>query len=174
MKPVKIFSGTETEIQAKWNRCSGAWDVNKKTRKELEKAPLPEHVWKAFVAHVKKYHVGGWTGKPIPAGHNIQGFDLAWIDELSKRYKTPAMFGTRTILDTLNFCYIWFEGLPEKDRPEDYKMDTLRRYFGISSDGAHDAANDTEICAKILIRFLKLSRTMAPKVKFKGSFKDKI
>jgi DNA polymerase III epsilon subunit-like protein len=171
VKPVGIFTGTEAEIQSKWNACSGAWEVNKKTRKELEKAPLPEHVWKAFAAHVKKYHAGGWAGKPIPAGHNIQGFDLLWADVLSERYKTGQLFNTRTILDTLNFCYIWFEGLPEKDRPPDYKMDTLRKYFGINEIG-HDAYVDVKTCAQILIRFLKLSRNFAPKVHFKNSFKE--
>jgi hypothetical protein len=50
-------------------------------------------------------------------------------------------------------------------------MDNLRDYLGISKDGAHDALKDVKDSAEILIRFLKLYRNMANKVKFKDSFK---
>src|SRR4051794_7364590 len=75
MKPVNILSGSESEIRSKWNKSAKAWEANKKTRKELENAPLPEHVWKAFADYVKGYNVAGWGGKPLASGQNIQGFD---------------------------------------------------------------------------------------------------
>jgi DNA polymerase III epsilon subunit-like protein len=174
MKPVNILSGSEQEISEKWNKCWKAWEVNKKTRSELEKAPLPQHVWKEFANYVKKYNTGGKSGKPIVAGHNIQNFDLFWIRELCKKYKMidingeQNLFNTRTILDTLNILFLWFENLVE---PENLSMNTLRPYFGIDDANAHDALGDCRDTANILIRFLKLHRRCAPKAKFKGAFK---
>lgn len=179
MKPVKILSGSESEIKAKWNKSWKAWETNKKTRKQLEKAPLPEHVWGAFAKHVKKYNQPGWAGKPIPAGQNIQGFDLLWVDTLCRRYSNLKLvdkngrqniFNTRTVLDTLNLCFLWFENLSE---PENLSMDTLRPFFGISEEGSHDALKDCKDCAQLLISFLKIHRYYAPKVKFKHAFLQK-
>src|SRR3982751_2604479 len=53
MKPVNIFTGTDDEINEKWDRSKKAWDTNKKTKEQLKDAPLPEHVWKAFANHLK-------------------------------------------------------------------------------------------------------------------------
>jgi DNA polymerase III epsilon subunit-like protein len=174
MKPIKIFTGTPDEVDDNWIKHQGAWDVNKKTKEELRNAPLPDHVWKAFVNHVKKYNTRGWGGKPIPSGHNIQGYDLHIVDRLCREYKVAVdkngkqqLFNTRTILDTLNVLFLWFENQPE---PTDYKMDTFRKYFGMSSENSHDAGQDVRDSAEILIRFLKLHRHFAPKVRFKGSF----
>jgi DNA polymerase III epsilon subunit-like protein len=50
-------------------------------------------------------------------------------------------------------------------------MDNLREYFGIDKDGAHDAIKDVKDTADIMIRFMKLHRNVASKVKFKNSFK---
>ena len=52
-----------------------------------------------------------------------------------------------------------------------YSMDSLRDYFGISKDGAHDAIKDVKDTAEIMIRFMKLHRNLASKIKFKNSFK---
>jgi DNA polymerase III epsilon subunit-like protein len=175
VKPINLLSGTEEEIQAKWQKSWKAFDVNKKTREELEKAPLPEHIFKAFSNHVKKYHTGGWNGKPILAGHNIQGFDLYWIEEYAKRYKLAdkqgkqQLFNSRTILDTLNICFLWFENLPE---PEALSLDVLRKYFGINTEGSHNSLKDIQDTAEILIKFLKLHRRFASKVTFKDSFRN--
>lgn len=167
VRPVSIFSGTDEEIEKNWWDHQGAWDVNKKTMEQLKKAPLPEHVWKKFVAYVKKYTCGGVKGKPILAGHNIVGFDNKWLEVLAERYKTPNLFNKTIILDTMYFGFLNFYGLPE---PADYKLDSWRKFFGVSLDGAHDASNDATICSKILIKFLALNRRFAPKVSFKDCF----
>ncbi len=172
IKPINIFAGSKEEINIKWNKSSGAWEKNKKTQEELQDAPLPQHVWKAFASYVKKYNTAGYNGKPIPAGHNIQGFDLYWVDELSRRHGTADkegkqnIFNKRTVLDTLNLCFLWFENSVE---PGDLQMDTLRKYFGINEIG-HDAWVDVKTTSEILIRFMKLHRHFSNKVKFKNSF----
>jgi DNA polymerase III epsilon subunit-like protein len=177
MRPIKTMTGTPTEVKTKWINAAKALDINKKKREDLEKAPLPQHVWKNFCNHVGRYNTGGkkndkWT-RPIAAGHNIQGFDLLFVDTLCKAYGPldnegkPKLFNPRTILDTLNLCFLWFENTSE---PASLGMDILREYFGVSKDGSHDALNDCKITAQLLIRFLKVHRYYANKVKFKGSF----
>lgn len=175
VKPVNILSGTEAEKQEKWNKCSGAWNVNKITREQLEKAPLPEHVWKAFAKYVKGYNKAGWNGKPIASGHNIQGFDMIFLQRACQEYGLAdkqgkqQVFNNRVILDTLNICFLWFDHNPNYSS-DSLSMDNLRQYFGINEEGSHDALVDTKTSADILIRFLKLHRHYGPRVKFKGSF----
>jgi DNA polymerase III epsilon subunit-like protein len=175
LRPVDIMSGTPSEIEVKWQRARGAFAINKLKRADLEKAPLPEHVFKAFAAHVARYNSGGTgpTARPIASGHNILSFDLPLIQRYCDKYKLlgadgkPKIFNSRTVLDTLHICFLWFENMSE---PERLSMDLLREYFGISKDGAHTAIGDVKISAELLIRFMKVHRRYAPKVGFKGSF----
>ena len=81
------------------------------------------------------------------------------------------MFNKRDRLDLLYLYDFWFESLTE---PKDYKLDTIRDYFGMSKLNAHDAKQDVIDCARILIKFYKLHRSIAPKVKFKGCCQDEI
>ncbi len=46
----------------------------------------------------------------------------------------------------------------------------MREYFGLSKEGGHDALKDVKDTAELLIRFMRLHRNTAAKVKFKGSF----
>jgi DNA polymerase III alpha subunit (gram-positive type) len=173
VKPINVLSGSESEIQEKWNKSWKAWEVNKKTRKELEEAPLPEHAWKAFVNHVKKYS-GGATGKPISAGQNIQGFDSLWLDAAARKYKfadksgRQNIFNTRIVLDTQVLSLLWYDHVP--DTPESLSFDVIRPWLGVSNAEYHDAFMDVKFTGEYLIKFLKLHRHFAPKVKFKGSF----
>ena len=63
--------------------------------------------------------------------------------------------------------FYWFEN---DDSLKSYSMDNLRDYLGISKEGAHDALKDVRDTAEVLIRFMRLHRNIASKVKFKGSF----
>ena len=49
-------------------------------------------------------------------------------------------------------------------------MDYLRDYFGMETDNAHDALQDVKDTANILIKFLKLQRSLLKKVKFEKTF----
>ena len=105
---------------------------------------------------------------------NIHRFDLKIIDRLSQKYGDTNkegnnnIFFQRDVLDIMNLVFYWFE---QNSDLKSYSMDNLRDYLGISKDGAHDALKDVKDSAEILIRFLKLYRNMANKVKFKDSFK---
>lgn len=144
---------------------------------EWKKYPKQEHSWKMFTNYLDKYHTR--TSKksqfsaPIAAGYNIYRFDLNIINRLSAKYGninkegTSELFYPRDTIDVLNLIFYWFE---QNKELTSYTLDNLREYFGIDKTGAHDALKDVKDTAEILIRFMKLHRNVAKRVKFKGSF----
>lgn len=139
--------------------------------------PKQEISWKLFVSYLDKYHTRSSKksqfSAPIAAGYNIYRFDLPIVDRLSSKYgninkeKKTNLFFPRDVVDVINLVFYWFE---HNDDVKSYTLDTIRDYLGISKEGAHDAIKDVKDTAEILIRFLKLHRNMASKVKFKNSF----
>jgi DNA polymerase III epsilon subunit-like protein len=114
---------------------------------------------------------------PIAAGYNINRFDLVIVDRLSNKYKNTNkegktdLFYPRDVMDVINLVFYWFEN---NEEIKSLSLDTLREYFGISKDGAHDALKDVMDTANIMIRFLKLHRNLSAKIKFKDAFKNQL
>jgi DNA polymerase III epsilon subunit-like protein len=136
-----------------------------------------EQGWKLFVSYLELYHTRSdkkscFTA-PIAAGYNINRFDLRIIERLSTKYNNvnkegkSSLFYPRDVLDMMNMVFYWFEGNSEL---KNYTLDHIREYFGLSTVGAHDALKDVKDTAHLLIRFMRLHRNTAAKVKFKGSF----
>ena len=69
-------------------------------------------------------------------------------------------------LDLLDIVFLYFENIFE---PKSLSLDSLRVFFGMDTAKAHDAATDAMQTAELLIRFLKLTRNVASKTKFKGA-----
>jgi len=139
--------------------------------------PKQEQSWKMFTTYLDQYHTRSSKKSqftaPIAAGYNINRFDLPIIDRLSNRFgninkegKTN-LFYPRDIVDIMNLVFYWFEN---NNDLKNFTLDSLREYFGISKEGAHDALKDVKDCAEILVRFMKLHRTLGSKIKFRGSF----
>lgn len=140
--------------------------------------PKQSHSWKTFVDYLHKFHTR--TSKknqfsaPIPAGYNIYRFDLKIIGRLSKKYDNTNkegetnIFYPRDVLDLMNLIYYWFEN---NNDVKSLSMDNMREYLGIPKDGAHDATKDVKDTAEILIRFMRLHRSVGEKIKFRDSFK---
>ncbi len=137
------------------------------------KSATPEHIaWKSFCDYCDKFNiekqVGSWHTEPIPAGYNIVCFDLPILKRISKKYKTKFPLSTLQKLDMYDNIFWWFESL---DQPANYKLDTLREFFGLDVHStAHDALSDVIDEAKIITRFLGFHRKQASVSKFKGSF----
>lgn len=139
--------------------------------------PKQKVAWNMFVDYLDKYHTRttkkSQFSAPIAAGYNIYRFDLPIISRLSKKHKNvnkegnTSLFYPRDVVDMINLVFYWFN---HNNELKSYKLDTLREYFGISKDGAHDAIKDVKDTADILIRFMKLHRNLSEKIKFKGSF----
>lgn len=154
-------------------------DVRNCTVEELqelwETAPSVKTVWEDFVSFVSSYNPSKrFNSMPIAAGYNIKAFDMVIVQRLCERFgpvdseKKQKVFYGRNQLDLMDFVFLWTENLNE---PKNQKLDTIRQWFGLSGDGAHDALEDVKDTARILSRFLNLHRRYASKVKFKDSMK---
>lgn len=145
--------------------------------KEWKEYPKQQQSWQMFADYLDKYHTRSSKksqfSAPIAAGYNIYRFDLKIVDRLSVKYgnvnkeNTSDLFYPRDVVDVMNLVFYWFE---HNNDLKNYSMDTLRDYFGIDKTGAHDAIKDVKDTADIMIRFLKLHRNIASKVKFQNSF----
>lgn len=71
-------------------------------------------------------------------------------------------------LDLRDVLWFWFENNPEVTS---LSLDAMREYFGMKTVESHTADKDAMDVAELIIKFLKLHRNYAPKVKFKGAFK---
>lgn len=147
----KNYKCTADEIIAMWKGGSGT-----------------KYAWEKFAEFVNK-----WNPKktkftaPMAGGANIRKFDLIIADRLNKQYNISDLFWPRDVVDVLDLAFYWFEGLAE---PTSYSMDSLRPFFGISSEGGHDAMKDVIDSAAIITRFMKMTRTIAKTKNFKGAF----
>jgi DNA polymerase III epsilon subunit-like protein len=139
--------------------------------------PSQKQSWSQFVNYLDKYHTRGskknMFSAPIAAGYNILRFDLNIIDRLANKYKNTGkdksnnIFHPRDKIDLMHVMFLWFEN--NKDI-KSLSLDSMREYLGISKDNAHDALKDVTDCAEILIRFMRLHRNQAQKIKFRNSF----
>lgn len=178
-RKLKVIPGSEfesimrppegTKLNAK------ALEINKKTEAEIWNAPGDwEAVWVRFCNHVRKYNPRGASPftAPIPAGKNIRNFDMPIAQWLCEKFNQVDKSGTQNIysnrqsLDLEDNIFAWFE---DNQELENYKMDTLREYFGLSTEGAHDAMVDVLQTAYLLRKFHHLHRDLFPRIKFKGS-----
>ncbi len=88
----------------------------------------------------KSYRVGKL------AGHNIVTFDLPRIRSMFDGSFFPFSYHTK---DTLQRAMWYFDENPTVKRPESLKLSVLCDYFGIRTDGAHDALADVRMSAAL-------------------------
>lgn len=165
-----------------------ALEINKITREQLEVAPDLKVVWSSFSSYVEKYKKGkGIFGLPIRSGYNINRFDNVILDRImggntqfAPGKKEPYGFGPwdddrreqrlfnpRDCIDMMP-CYVW----PWTENNSDIRsisMEAVREWLGIEHDRAHNAVADVIVGAHVLVRFMKLTRSIAPKVQFEKS-----
>lgn len=160
------------EFHAKAQQCA-AGDIIAKWKEY----PNQKQSWTQFVNYLDKYHSRSSKksifSAPIAAGYNILRFDMNIVDRLAIKYKNIGkdksnnIFHPRDKIDLMHLMFLWFE---DNDEIKSLSLDNMRDYLGISKDKAHDALKDVHDCASILIRFLRLHRNQAKKIKFRNSF----
>ena len=127
-------------------------------------------VWKNFCEYCKKFEIeksrDNWYPEPIAAGYNIIGFDLPICQRLAKKHKTKMPFAKVTKMDVMDMLFYWLEDL---DEPQNMRLDTMRDWFGIKAEQAHEALSDTMDSAKLLTQFMKFHRRQSSVAKFKGA-----
>jgi hypothetical protein len=122
--------------------------------------------WNEFIKYCHDFNAKGRYPEPIGAGYNINNFDLKIVEQLCNKYKTKLPFSPVFKLDAMQWMWTWFENLRE---PRNLQMDTLRKFFGMESNG-HEALIDVLQEAEIIVNFLKFQRRQAKIDKFKNSF----
>ena len=131
-------------------------------------------VWKNFCEYCKKFEIeksrDSWYTEPIAAGYNIIGFDLPICQRLAKKHKTKMPFAKVTKIDIMDMLFFWLENL---DEPQNMRLDTMRDWFGIKAEQAHEAFSDTVDSAKLLTQFMKFHRRQSSVAKFKGAMSDR-
>jgi len=142
-------------------------------------APSEKDVYDSFKSYLLQYHSRTKRkckfSAPIKAGYNIIRFDNIIMERLCKKYgdldkdRDMTLFYPRDQIDAMMLVFNWFENMNE---PKSYSMDILRPFFGIAEEGAHDALKDVEDTAELIIRFMRLHRKYADKIRFKGAFKN--
>ena len=90
-------------------------------------------------------------GKPYTTArliaHNAE-FDVARLRELWGKEYTP--FCWWYALDTVQLALWTFYRTNPHERPDNYRLETLCQYFGITTEGAHDALTDCRLTAKLI------------------------
>ncbi len=144
---------------------------------KIYSAPAQKTVWENFMDFMKQYHVG--TGNkciftaPVFAGMNIKSYDNKITERLCHRYGNIDKNGEVNItrmnisIDLLDVQWLFFENNPEI---KSLSMDNMRKYYGIDTEGGHNALKDVYDTGNILIRYLKFCRAIASKTNFKGAF----
>jgi DNA polymerase III epsilon subunit-like protein len=144
----------------------------------------PKEGWLKFRDWAAQFNMGGKPdlfNAPIMAGHNIINFDMPIYERYCYKYKTlkkdkklgkevPGIFNGFKHYDVLQMMSMWTENLKE---PRSLALVNLRQYFGMpqsSIDKAHDALQDVRDTAAILVKLLKMTRSIAPKIPFKDCF----
>ena len=165
--------GNILEWHSKVRACSEA-DV----LEGWKNAAPQKQAWQMFIQYLDKYHCRASKktkfSSPIAAGYNIQRFDLKIIERLSVKYDNASkegeseIFHPRDNLDVMFMLYPWFRNL---DDVKSLSLDNVRQYLGIPTEGGHDALKDVRDTAEILIRLLKLHKSLSQKILFKDSCK---
>lgn len=138
-----------------------------------------KQAWQMFTDYLELHHSRSSKkskfSAPVACGYNIIRFDLKIIDRLSAKYGflnkegETEIFAPRDIIDIMFMIHPWFRNIEEI---KSISLDNVRKYLGIPLDGGHDALKDVTDCANILIRFLRLHKSLAEKIAFKDAFKN--
>ena len=152
-----------------------ALEITRKNRTDLAKAPLPKTVWKKFAQYCDKFNFKKTSyHAPEAAGFNINNFDMVIVQRMCEEYGPldakrgeQKLFNPIFSIDLMQHIYCWFENNQDV---KSYGLDYLRDYFGMPKDNAHDALQDVKDTANILIKFLKMQRSLIKKITFEKAF----
>lgn len=107
------------------------------------------------------------------AGHNIN-FDRRMLFKLFCRNGEYGSFITRfsnSDIDTLSICRNIFKG--KRNKPDDFKLESICRYFEIEIGVSHRALRDIENTIKVFMELEKLREKIEIKEEIKLNFAEK-
>ena len=128
-----------------------------------KKGLSPTDAVKEFTEYCNSYATGrSYDKMPVCGGYNIEGFDIPILNRYCSKFSKKYPFHRRDTFDLLPMVRHWF--LFSENPSKDYKFDTLRERFNLSTEQAHDALFDVQQTAELLIKFLRLYKTMTSKI----------
>jgi hypothetical protein len=124
--------------------------------------PDQASAWNAFVSWVGGFNrTGTAMDAPIACGKNIKDFDLLFAARMNalhcKKKDKTVLFNRKWKVDLDDLMFVWFENEPE---PVNYKMDTLRPFFGFPETEHHNALVDCRETGELIMMFLRLKRAL--------------
>lgn len=166
-----------------------ALQINRLKREDLAKAPDIKIVWGQFVNWVNKHNKSkgplNTFRAPIPAGYNIIGYDMPIVQRYCKKYgswdekrKEQKIFNQLHKIDLMDHMFFWTEN---NDTIKSLKLTSVCEWMGFTKDdveNAHDALQDVLNTSKIIIRLLRMQRSLTaasedtgqPRLKMKNAF----
>ncbi len=193
-KNLRIVSQFESLIQPLRpdNLHPKALEVNNLTKEQVKKGPHPQVLWADFIRWKKQFQkTDSVYNRPIPAGYNIITFDMPIVDRLCKQWgpttkdkendiEFQGVFNQIYSIDLMHDVWRLMEGsecLTEfsSSGKHDLKLTTLAKWMGLEFTDAHTALGDVYVTAAIIVRLLKMNRSLvgdgkAGRVKFHNAF----
>ena len=127
----------------------GALNANGITIQQLENGVDSEKIIKEFVSYLSKLKAG--RNKPILAGHNIDKFDIPFLDDFFKfhKYDLSKYVNFDFTIDTMWWARVkWKESL-------NYKLGTCCANEKIELIDGHRAMNDTRANKQLVKKFIQ-------------------
>lgn len=165
---LKVIDRFESLVQpTDWENVEEeALKVNGLTKEQLLEAPETPIVWQNFASWIAQYRIDNKAFfAPIPAGYNINGFDLKFVNSYcmkygpyDEKYKRQALFSDFMRYDVMDLMAFFTESNRDIGN---MRLTTVLEYMGVPKtelNAAHNAVWDAEQTARILIKLLKLSR----------------
>ena len=166
-------------------------------RDKLENSPPISIVWEQWVNWVNRHNKSqnnSVFNAPIPAGYNINGFDMPILERYCLKYgpkekdrNNEGVYKQKLVNGVNNFdlfqhAWFWTENIADEEVKDRLRLaENLKRWLGFpeeSIENAHDALQDVKDTAEIIISLFKLQRyltttdetTGKPKIQMKGLF----
>ena len=145
----------------------GALIANGITRDQIERGVDSKEVVERLCEFFDRLKVG--RNKPVLAGHNIDKFDIPFLDDFFNFHKKDL---SKYVNEDLTIDTMWWARLRWEEQAN-FKLGTCCESSGIELINAHRAINDTRANKELVKHFLKSLRSDASKTaenKFRHSF----
>jgi DNA polymerase III epsilon subunit-like protein len=137
---------------------------------KLKTAPTIDLVWPKWTEFVDRFNKTSGKAKsgfmaPVPCGYNIRGFDLPISDRLCRKYgpwdkkQDKQRLFSFFVFDLMDHMWFWTEDCEDAEVKTKLKFsENVLPWMGVEPDGAHDALIDSQWCATVAIKLIKLER----------------
>jgi DNA polymerase III epsilon subunit-like protein len=168
---IKPLYGEECAKAGLQELTDGAINIHKKDHALLaEQGVSLEVALSNFCSYVNSYNPSKQKWKsPVPAGYNINGYDLPILKRDCKRLNLTYPFHPVYTVDVLQLMFLFFEN--DKAVSSLSADSLIRKHMGYKDVGqSHDAMSDVIMTAELMIKSLRLIRKAVGTVKFEGCF----